>query len=173
MDHTPYLTAYVGEIGKIIFSASVFDDELTKLLSECFNLTEFQENALLRPLSTRAKIGNLGRLAKLFMRGGQLKRLSAWCDTATKKLDDRNALVHGQPGQDGSEVTFRLFSGQRGIFGKPEVWTIDRVCDLRDYFIDAVDEIEKTIRPQFQAWIEETHGQVHSQPDASPAPLPK
>ncbi|MFP5329401.1 MAG: hypothetical protein ACLGHC_04605 [Alphaproteobacteria bacterium] len=169
MAENPYLTAYVGEIGKIVFSVSVFEDLLTNLISDCFNLSEIQENALLRPLPTRAKIETLSRLGQMALDKPGQKALSKWCETTKERLEDRNALVHGQPGQEGRHVTFRVYSGKHGFFGKPEVWTMNDVCDVRDYFILACDEVEQTIRPKFEAWIVRMSEGAHSQDDASPA----
>lgn len=171
---TSYLTAHAHEVGKLVLSVSLFDDDLTTLLSQCFALSEFQENALLRPMNTRAKIETLNRIGKLFMNPEEQKALSTWCQTAKDKLDERNEVIHGQPGLDAEgEPTFRLYSGKRGIFGKPETWSIIRVWELMCSFGEMSDQIRNEVYPQFQTWIEKARGGAQTQPTDEQTPPEK
>ena len=90
------------------------------------------------------------------------KNLSGWCETVKRKLDDRNEIVHGQPAMKDGEPTFRLYSGKHGMLGQAQAWPIDRVCDLRDFFIDADLEVDKKIRPLFETWIAKARDDAHS-----------
>ena len=122
MDQTSaeYLSIHGQEIGRLIIGLGIFDDDITGIISQSLRLNELQENALLRPMNTRAKVELLGRLGKLFLKGDELKHLSNWCTRTKKALDDRNSLIHGAPGHMNGKVYFRSWTGKNKLIGTPE-----------------------------------------------------
>jgi hypothetical protein len=164
-DHTSneYMNEFVHQMGRMIIAASLFDDDLTNLLSECFCLLPLQENALLRPLSTRAKAELLARVGKLFLTEDRMKPINAWCTTVKATLDERNELIHGSPGHKDGKIHFRSYGGKHRMLGKSDAWDTQRVSDLADRFSGFSDEVGKLRSAPFSEWIEVALAMLRSQ----------
>lgn len=152
MDQTSaeYLRLHGQQIGRLIIGLGIFDDDITSIVSQSLRLNELQENALLRPMNTRAKVELLGRLGRLFLKGDELKLLSKWCDRAKKALDDRNSLIHGAPGHMDGKVYFRSWTGKNKLIGKPEPWPTEKIDGLNEKFLALDAELEKKLLPLFK-----------------------
>jgi hypothetical protein len=151
-----YLEKYMHQIGAVVIAASMFDYALASLLSECFCLSAFQENALLRPLGTRPKLDILQRIAKLALdaKDPDLKRVTVWSEGAKTTLNDRNTVIHGTPGHHDKKVTFRLYSGSKAFGVDPEPWPLEKVQDLCTKISGLRKDVDNQIRPIFAQWIQ-------------------
>jgi len=151
-----YVLDFTQQIGLLVVIASGFDSSLSDLLSECFYLSATQQNVLLRPLSTRAKLDILQRLAR-HVHGNKdpkTKKIVAWSEAVKSKFNDRNTLVHGVPGFWDGEIRMRVYSAGNAFSGDPEAWPKEKVTDLHLAINDAAKEIESEIRPYFETWIQ-------------------
>lgn len=143
-----YFLAHSAQTGRMISAAAYFDDSLTLFLSGYLGLSELQEDALLRPMSTRAKVDLVGRLAKRFIESKVEKELRAILNEALACLDERNALVHGVPGQVDGRYAIISWSGKKRLDPQPEAWPVERVCQLASRFMslhDFFDGLEKEL----------------------------
>lgn len=91
-----YFEEHAVQTGRAI-AAAYFDNALTEYLSTFLDLSELQENVLLRPMSTRAKIDLMARLTKRYLPSEREREMRAVFSEARLALDERNALVHGVP----------------------------------------------------------------------------
>jgi hypothetical protein len=147
------LDEYIKTIGLLVVRASSFDYQLAGLLSECFSLTAVQENVLLRPLGTRAKVDMLQRLSK-FIESSQHKEICKWCQSVKDHFDERNTVVHGVPGMWEGKITLRLYSAAKAFTGRGEEWPLARVSELGTKINDLGVQLDTFIRPAFEQWIE-------------------
>lgn len=125
------MDAFAHASGRVLLAAGVYDEDLAVFCSDLLTLTKLQENALVRPMSTRNKLDMLQRLAAHFLNVGPSKAVTKYCENTKKVFDERNSLVHASPGHDKQgRVSLKSFTGKNKLTGKPENWDIDRLNAL-------------------------------------------
>lgn len=134
-----YFQAHAAQTGRVISAAAYFDDAITEFLSAYLGLTELQEDALLRPMTTTAKIDLLGRLAKLYLDPNTEKDLRPMLQEGRACLEERNSLVHGVPGQVDGKFAIISWRGKNRLDPQPEEWPVEKVCQLASRFMYLCD----------------------------------
>ena len=145
-----YLAKLSHEIGVLVVGCSLFDDDITTIISQSLRLNQLQENALLRPLATRAKAELLVKIGKMFLKPLQTKKLSTWSENVRKALDERNNIVHGAPCHVDDKVHFRTWSGKNRMLGQSEEWPTERITALNGRFFAFDNELNDELLPLFR-----------------------
>ena len=140
-----YFEEHAVQVARVVFAASLLDDSVTTFIAEFLDLEEYQENALLRPMQSRAKIDLLQRLTNHYVGGDTAKAMAKLCKEATSALQDRNAIVHGVSTEIDGKLGFRSWVGKAKLTGKPEEWPVERVCQLAFKIIDLTDAIDALV----------------------------
>jgi hypothetical protein len=140
-----YFEEHAVQVARVVFAASLLDDSVTTFIAEFLDLEEYQENALLRPMQSRAKIDLLQRLTNHYVGGETAKTMAKLCKTATSALQDRNAIVHGVSTEIDGKLAFRSWVGKAKLTGKPEEWPVERVCALAHELMHITDAIDLLI----------------------------
>lgn len=134
-----YFEEHSAQTGRVISCAAYFDDAISEFLASYLELSQLQENALLRPMSTRNKVDLLGRLSNQFVDKASLGEMKRLLSEARSALDERNALVHGVPGVVDGKFALISWVGKGKLDPKPDEWPVQRVCRLAQRFIGLTD----------------------------------
>ena len=141
----------------VVVNSSTLDTALSDLLAQCLYLSTTQENALLRPLGTRAKIDTLQRLAKFALSPlPSVKTVTSWCERAKAKMNERNTVIHGAPGIHKGKITLRLYTGGKAFDGEMEEWPKERVSNLHEAIFELRKELQTEVAPLFDTWLRAT-----------------
>jgi hypothetical protein len=144
-----YFEEHAVHVARVIFAAAMLDDLVSTFIAEFLDLEEFQENALLRPMGTRAKIDLLQRLSNHYVGRKETKSINSLFAAARDALEERNAVVHGIPSQIDGAFAFRSWTGKAKLTGEPDLWPVERVCALAGRFIWISDAFQ-TLLDGFQ-----------------------
>lgn len=140
-----YFEEHAIHVARVTFAAAYLDDSVATFISEFLDLEEYQENALLRPMMTRAKIELLQRLTNHYVGGETAKTMSKLCESAKAALNDRNALIHGVVTEVDGKIAMRSWVGKSKLTGEPELWPVERVCVLAQTLLSLMDALDEVI----------------------------
>jgi hypothetical protein len=138
-----YFEEHTIQIGRVVCAAAYFDDAISTFLAEYLDLSELQENALLRPMSTRAKVDLIASLSKRGLSAKYERQMRPLFKEAKNALDERNALIHGVPAELDGKMAFVSWVGKGKLDPKPEPWPVERVCMLATRFLGLMDAFEE------------------------------
>jgi hypothetical protein len=140
-----YFEEHAVHVARVVFAAAYLDDSVTTFIAEFLGLEDFQENALLRPMMTRAKIELLQRLTNHYVGGETAKAMTKLCEAAKNALNDRNALIHGVVTEVDGKMAIRSWVGKTKLTGEPELWPVQRVCMLAQTLMSLMDALDELI----------------------------
>lgn len=140
-----YFEEHSIQVARVVFAAATLDDLVSTFIAEFLDLADFQENALLRPMGTRAKIDLMQRLSNHYIGKKQTKAINGLFVAARDALDQRNAIIHGIPSEIDGKFAFRSWTGKAKLTGEPELWPIERVCGLAHRLIWIGDQFQELI----------------------------
>ena len=140
-----YFEEHAVHVARVVFAAALLDDSVTTFIAEFLDLEDYQENALLRPMQSRAKIDLLQRLTNHYVGGDTAKAMAKLCQAAKDALNDRNALIHGVSTEVDGKLAFRSWVGKSKLTGEPELWPVERVCALAQTLLSLMDAIDELI----------------------------
>lgn len=145
-----YLEEHTLQIGRVVLAAAMLDDLISTFIADFLGLEDYQENALLRPLQSRAKVDLLQRLTNHYLDKDTAKSMSPVFQSARDALEERNALIHGVPTEMDGQIAFVSWVGKNKLVGAPDLWPVQRVCCLAQTFITLGDGFEYFVE-QFRA----------------------
>jgi hypothetical protein len=140
-----YFKEHAVHVARVVFAASLLDDSITTFIAEFLDLEEFQENALLRPMQSRAKVDLLQRLTNHYIGGDTAKAMTKLCEAAKAALNDRNAIVHGVVVHVNGKLSMRSWVGKAKLTGAPDAWPVERVHALAGRLLEIMDAIDVLI----------------------------
>ena len=150
-----YFEEHAVQTARVLYATSYFDDTLSDFLAEYLELNELQDNALLRPMSTRSKIDLLGRLAKTFLEPKAEKTFRPFLNEAKSALDERNSMVHGVPATDEGKFCLVSWTGKDRLNPQPRPWPVEKVCQLAFRFV----ELEASLKTLLDGFRERKAGE--------------
>jgi hypothetical protein len=140
-----YFEEHAVHVARVTYAAAYLDDSVSTFIADFLDLEEFQENALLRPMMTRAKIELLQRLRNHYVGGEAAKAMSRLCEEAKTALNERNALIHGVVTEVDGQIAMRSWIGKARLTGEPELWPIERCCALAQTLMNLMSALDEVI----------------------------
>ena len=140
-----YFNEHAVQCGRMLGAAAYFDDALTIFIAKYLELNVLQENALLRPMSTRAKVDLMAKISRKFLDVDSEKQMRGWFSEARGCLDERNAVVHGVPAQIDGRFAYVSWTGKNRLDPAPDPWPIERVCELANRFVSLTDFLQQLV----------------------------
>jgi hypothetical protein len=140
-----YFEEHAVHVARVVFAASLLDDSVTTFIAEFLGLEEYQENALLRPMQSRAKIDLLQRLTNHYVGGETAKAMTRLCEAAKTALNERNAIVHGVVVEVDGKLSMRSWVGKAKLTGEPDAWPVERVHALAGRIIELMHALDELI----------------------------